>query len=134
MGATVGSAPSFRPRRAAWGRLLEFVAFGTPRAIVVNLVSILAILAAWPTDRLHYLPVRSVWENVFHVKPYSSGMMRALSRLLHLDVEGAWDFNPLAFVALPVMVGLIGVNAGRWWKAAKAVRGASATSAPAPLS
>ncbi|MBI2077074.1 MAG: DUF2752 domain-containing protein [Euryarchaeota archaeon] len=109
---------------------LEFVAFGTPRAIVLNLAGIILILAAWPTDRLHYLPVRSVWENVFHVKPYSSGMMRALSRILHLDVGGAWDFNPLAFVALPVMLGLIGVNARRWFRSARA---ASAGGAPVPL-
>jgi hypothetical protein len=93
---------------------LELVGFSTPRAITINLGSIVAFLAVWPTDRLGEVPVRSVWENVFHVRPYSSGMMRALSSLLHLDVEAAWRFNPLAFVVLPLLLFMVMLNGYRW--------------------
>lgn len=96
---------------------LEFIGFGTPRAISINLLAILGFLAAWPTERLGQLPVRSVWESVFHVTPYSSGMMRALSRLLHMDLAGAIKFNQLSIVVLPLMVGLVILNGVRWLKA-----------------
>jgi hypothetical protein len=109
------------------GLLGELVSFGSPRAIVIDLGAILATLALWPTDRLQYVPVRSVWENVFHVRPYSSGMMRALSRLLHGDVPGAWAFNKLAFLALPLMAGLVAVNAVRWYRTTRL------KAAPAPM-
>jgi hypothetical protein len=33
------------------------------------------------------------------------GSMRAISDLWHLDLAGAWSMNPLAVLALPVLVG-----------------------------
>lgn len=101
----------------SFGRFVrELVGFTTPRAVTINLFVIVSFLAVWPTERLAEVPVRSVWENVFHVTPYSSGMMRALSRLLHLDVDGALGYNPLSFVVLPLMMGLALLNAVRWQK------------------
>ena len=70
------------------------------RVIVFSLGSIL--LFFMPTNKLNYLPVRSVYENVFNFKPYSSGITRAVSRLLHGDFSGAWDFNPLVYLVIPV--------------------------------
>lgn len=101
------------PRRL--GRLLlEFVSLSTPRAVVVTLSSIIAVLALWPSDGLQYLPVRSVWVYVFHVEPYSTGITRALNHLLHGDVRAAWGFNRLVVVVFPLILGLIAVNAVRW--------------------
>lgn len=95
---------------------MELVGFSTPRAITINLLAILGFLALWPTERLGDVPVRSVWESVFHVRPYSSGMMRALSSLLHLDLAGAAKFNRLSFVVLPLIIGLVVVNCTRWYR------------------
>jgi hypothetical protein len=69
---------------------------------------------------LNYLPVRSVWENVFGFRPYSSGMMRSLSKILHGDLDGAWQMNPLGFVVLPLLAGLFILNAARWKRRARA--------------
>jgi hypothetical protein len=119
----MGVGPSPRNTTGPLRLLREFLGFSTPRAVVVNLTGILLILVLWPTDRLSYIPVRSLWETVLHIRPYSSGMMRALSRLLHGDARGAWEFNPLAFPVLAVFLVLIGVNALRWARSAKASKG-----------
>lgn len=116
--AEPGPRPDTAPPRRAGRLLLEHLAFDSPRARTLNLLGILGLATAIPTDRLHWLPVRSVWENVFGFRPYSSGMTRALSRLLHGDLEGAWAFNPLVYVVLPLILGLIGWNAWRWYKTA----------------
>jgi hypothetical protein len=94
----------------------DHASFRTPRATVLNFSAILLLLALLPTDRLGWVPVRSVWENVFHFKPYSSGMMRALSRLLHGDFQGSLAYNRLAIPVLAVILGLVAVNARRWWR------------------
>lgn len=80
----------------------------------------LALLALWPSDRLHQVPVRSVWVTVFGFEPYSTGMMRGLSRLLHGDLEGAYTFNRLVFVAFAVMVVLLVTNSAAWWRERRA--------------
>src|SRR3989344_3976009 len=55
-----------------------------------------------PTNKLHYLPVRSLYESIFNLQPYSSGITRAVSRLLHGDIIGAWNFNPLVYLVIPI--------------------------------
>lgn len=125
MGDLSPAAPSeARPSRLRQaGRLiLEHLAFNSPRARTLNLAGIVVLAAAVPTDRLHWLPVRSVWENVFGVRLYSSGLTRALSRLFHGDLEGAWAFNPLVFVVAPLILFLIAWNAWRWREAARSRR------------
>lgn len=109
-----------RARRRILRLFLDHVSFATPRAQVLNFTGILLLLAAWPTSKLSLLPVRSVWENAFGFKPYSSGMMRALSRLLHGDFTGAWEYNPLAYAVLPLLLTLIAWNARRWWNESRA--------------
>ena len=64
----------------------------------------LLILFLIPTKNLQYLPVRSVYESLFHFKPYSSGMTRAVSRLLHGDAMGALNFNPLVYLVIPIAI------------------------------
>jgi len=127
MGGAVGQPPKLLRRIGTF--LLEILSFGSARARAINFGGILLILTLWPTDWLHYMPVRSVWENVFGFRPYSSGMMRALSRLLHGDVEGAWDFNKLAFIALPLMVWLCVANGYRWFQQTRTLR---TSGAPTP--
>ena len=70
------------------------------RVIIFSLGLILLFLL--PTKNLGILPVRSIYENFFGFKPYSSGITRAVSRLLHGDIPGAWNFNPLAFLIIPI--------------------------------
>ena len=91
----------------------DLISFNTPRAIVFNLSIILIILAIIPTDKLHYLPIRSVYENVFGFMPYSSGLTRALSSLLHGNLSGAWNYNKLVFVVLATTIILIVTNINR---------------------
>ena len=64
----------------------------------------LIILFLLPTNKLHYLPVRSLYESIFNFKPYSSGITRAVSRLLHWDIIGAWNFNPLVYLVIPIVL------------------------------
>lgn len=109
------------PLRRAGRVLLEHLAFDSPRARTLNFLGILLLAAIIPTDRLDWLPVRSVWENVFGFRPYSSGMTRALSRLMHGDLEGAWAFNPLVFAVFTLIVGLVAWNAWRWVQVKPAV-------------
>ncbi len=98
---------------------LELLSLDTPRAVVVVFSSMLLFLASVPTAQLRYLPIRSIWETVFHITPYSSGMMRGLSRLLHGDMGGAMAFNRLAPITLTVMLTLIAINAYRWRSSGK---------------
>lgn len=79
---------------------LFILSLSTPfsRVIVFSLGFILLFLL--PTDKLHYLPIRSLYETILHVKPYSSGMTRAVSSILHGNLQQAWNFNPLAFLVV----------------------------------
>lgn len=90
--------------------LSDLVSFNTPQAQVINFTLIFLTAALVPTDKLHYLPVRSIWKDVFHVEPYSVGLTRAMSRLFHGDLVGAWNFNKLVFLVFLVMLSLLIIN------------------------
>ena len=90
--------------------LFDLLSFNTPQAKVINFTLIFLIAASVPTDRLNYLPVRSIYKEVFHIEPYSVGLTRAMSRLLHGDLVGAWNFNKLAFPVFLVMLFLLITN------------------------
>ncbi len=105
---------------------LSFLSFDNPKTIVFNLTSILVILAVVPTKYLVYSPVKCIFRNVILPLIFrgscpltgffagcqcpACGMTRAMSRLLHGDVIGAWYFNRGVFLVLVVMIILIGVN------------------------
>ena len=111
-------------------RFLELLGFSTPRAVVIDLVLILAVLAFVPTELLVYSPVKCVFKNVLFPLlfrgscptsgPFAGcdcpacGMTRGMSRLLHGDLAGAWAYNPLVFVVAALMVVLLIVNGVRW--------------------
>lgn len=90
--------------------LLDLISFNTPQARVINFTLIFLIAALVPTEKLHYLPVRSIWKEVFHVELYSVGLTRAMSRLFHGDLVGAWNFNKLVFPVFFVMLFLLIFN------------------------
>lgn len=90
--------------------LFDLLSFNTPQARVINFSLIFLLAALVPTDKLHYLPVRSIWKEVFHIEPYSVGLTRAMSRLFHGDLTGAWNFNKLVFPVFLVMSFLLVIN------------------------
>ena len=75
----------------------DLLSFRTAQAKAINFSIIFLISAIVPTNDLHYLPIRSIWKEVFKIEPYSVGLTRAMSRLFHGDIIGAWNFNKLVF-------------------------------------
>jgi len=99
---------------------IEILSFATPRARVINLSSIFLLLAVIPTKYLIYSPVKCVFKNFLlplifqgncpasgffaNCNSPSCGMTRGMSRLLHGDFTGAWNFNRLVFMVFAIMV------------------------------
>lgn len=99
--------------------LLELISFDGPRAIVINLSIIILILLVVPFNGLHYLPIRSVYAEVLPIifdnecpatgffancEVYSMGQTRAMSNLLHGDIEQALNHNPLVIILFMTML------------------------------
>ena len=82
---------------------LDLLSFGSSQAKLINFNLIFLTAFLVPTKDLHYLPVRSIWKEVFHIDAYSVGLTRAMSRLFHGDLIGAWNFNKLVFPVALVM-------------------------------
>ena len=105
---------------------LDILSFGTPQAIVFNLTSILLILRIIPTSSLEYSPIKCVFKHfllplIFGGNCPTSGffagcegpvcgLTRAMSRLLHGDLVGAWSFNKMVFIIFFVIVLVIIIN------------------------
>jgi hypothetical protein len=100
----------------------ELISFSTPLARVINLSLIILILAVVPTGLLYHNPVKCVFKTVilpviFDNCPTSGffmdcncpacGMTRGMSRLLHGDLIGAWNFNRMVFIVFLVMLIII---------------------------
>lgn len=103
--------------------LYDIIGFNSPKAILFNLITVLLLLLTIPTSYLKYSPFKSINKRIlplfFDKCPTtgifrnccpSCGLTRALSRLLHGDINGAINYNPLVFVLLAVILGLIFVN------------------------
>ena len=106
--------------------ILDLISFGSSSAIVLDLTFILLLLIFLPTSHLGYLPTKSIYSNL--VIPYffknscpseglfrncgfySIGQTRALSRLLHGDFSGAWQYNRLVFVLFFVICAVLLIN------------------------
>ncbi|OGI16020.1 hypothetical protein A3K63_05260 [Candidatus Micrarchaeota archaeon RBG_16_49_10] len=105
---------------------LDILSFGSPQAIIFNLSSLLLGLAAIPTKYLAYSPLKCVFKSfllplVFGGNCPTSGLFagcscpacgiaRGISRLMHGDLVGTWNYNKLAFLVVPIMLALIAVN------------------------
>ncbi len=86
-----------------WQLIRESVSLASPGGRLAVFGLIIGILILLPTDRLYYLPVRSVYESVFGIVTYSSGMTRGLSSILHGNFGQAWNYNPLSFAVIIVI-------------------------------
>jgi hypothetical protein len=109
--------------------ILEIISFGTPKAIVFNLTSILLILAAIPTNYLAYSPTKCVFKTFILPILFNGhcpatgifsgcqcpacGLTRAMSRLLHGDFVGALNYNKIVFLVLSVMIVVIIINVAK---------------------
>lgn len=87
-----------------WQIVRESASLASPGGRFVAFSLVLVILSVLPTDKLYYLPVRSIYQSVFGVVTYSSGMTRGLSAILHGNFEQAWNYNPLSFVVFITIV------------------------------
>ena len=85
-----------------FNKFFLILSLSKPLSRVIVFSFSLILLFFLPTNKLHYLPVRSIYESLFNFKPYSSGITRAVSRLLHGDAKEAWEFNPLVFLVIPI--------------------------------
>ena len=81
------------------------IGLSTPASRIIVLLSGILLLAVLPTAQLPLLPIRSLYA-MAGFYPYSTGMTRALSSLLHGQFGAAWDFNPLVYL-LAVVVAVI---------------------------
>lgn len=97
-------ANSYKKIKSFLTNLFLVLSLSKPISRIIVFCSGLTILWFLPTDNLHYLPVRSIYESFFGFKPYSSGITRAVSRLLHGDSAGAWNFNPLVYLVIPIVL------------------------------
>ena len=93
----------------------HLLSFDSCQAKTINFGMILFIAVVLPTSKLNYLPVRSIYKEVFGIEPYSVGLTRAMSRLLHGDFAGAMQFNKLVFLVFIVILALFCINAYRWY-------------------
>lgn len=105
---------------------LNILSFNSPRIRVFNLTSILLILTLIPTKVIESTGIKCVFKHFILPLIFNGdcpadgifancncpacGMTRAMSKLLHGDVNGAWQLNKLVFLVLIVMVVLIIIN------------------------
>jgi hypothetical protein len=91
--------------------LSDCISFNSPKAIIFNLALILLLLAIIPTFYLERSPVTCIFKStilplVFHhncptegffadCNCPACGLTRAMSRLLHGDLQGALEYNLL---------------------------------------
>lgn len=105
---------------------LDSISFNTPKAIVFNISIIFVILFFMPTSELGYLPIKCVFKYVIFPIIFKGncpisgffadcdcpfcGLTRAMSRLLHGDLQGALGFNILVIPVFIAMVSVLGIN------------------------
>ena len=87
-----------------WQIAKESAGLSTPRGRLVSFGLVLIILFILPTDRLYLIPAKSIYETVFGWIPYSSGMTRGVSSILHGEISKAWEYNPLSFAVFGVVI------------------------------
>lgn len=98
----------------------DIISFATPSARIFNLFSILFTLMIAPTNSLAYSPIKCIFKHFLLPLIFNGdcpvdgiftncncpacGMTRGMSRLLHGDLTGAWNFNKMVFLVFFVML------------------------------
>ena len=93
--------------RSKGGFILDLIGLSTHASRVVVFFSGFVVVIFVPTKNLNYIPIRSIYENVLHIKPYSSGMLRSLSMIAHGNLSGAWSLNKLSFIVFIAIIILL---------------------------
>lgn len=62
------------------------------------------VLLTLPSDFFDQGPSMCLSVLLFNQQCYECGMTGAIQHLIHLDVEGAYFYNPRAFIVLPLLV------------------------------
>jgi len=75
------------------------------------LLSIL-LKATTPVD----ITVPCIWKSLFHLSCPGCGLTSAAIDILKLDWAAAWDSNPLVYVVLPAIVGLVATDFSAFMK------------------
>ena len=96
-----------------WQIAKESASLSAPRGRLVSFGAVLTILFILPTDKLYLIPVKSIYETVFGWVPYSSGMTRGVSSILHGEIGKAWEYNPLSFAVMAAALGIMIVDGWR---------------------
>lgn len=52
-----------------------------------------------------------------HTECYACGMTRAFQHIIHFEFQTAWEFNKLAFIAFPMLSGLLAFEIYKCFKA-----------------
>jgi len=87
--------------------IINIISLATPLSRASVLLGSVVFLWLFPTNKLQFLPIRSVYKMLFNISPYSTGMIRGLSKLLHGDFYGAYTMNNLSYLVLLVILLLI---------------------------
>lgn len=118
-----------RVSKGLFSFFLELISISTPRAIVIDFSTIILFLALVPMQLLEQLQSICIFHNfilpaVFYgICPDAGifascncpacGLTRGIASILHGNLAAAYSYNPLSFIVLAVMCGLIAMNAYR---------------------
>ena len=87
--------------------LILLIGLSSPLGRIIVFTTGLVTLALLPTQNLKYLPIRSIYEDILHLRLYSFGTTRSISMILHGDFSGAWQLNKLSYLIILVVLILL---------------------------
>jgi len=112
--------------------IFDLISFGSSQAIVINISLILILLFLLPSQDLGYIPARSLYSTVVipqvfnNTCPseglfkncgfYSIGQTRALSQLLHGNIQAALEMNKLVLILFIALLTILFMNISKSYK------------------
>lgn len=100
--------------------LREAVTLATPRGRLLVFVPVLALLASIPVTLLERtLPQLSICHALLGEYCYSVGITRGVASILHGAFTQAYNYNPLAYPVLAIMLAIVFFDAWRYALAKK---------------